>query len=267
MKVPSLAYKLYNQLVVPLVSNTCLHSPVHEAAKTISHAGIPKVDESRSTPISQMNWNNLIILDSCRHDEYEKVTGKDVDSRITCGSVTHEYLSANFSAGDWSDTVYVSGNPNTEQSIFEEETGRKPGDVFHEIFQVYKDNWIEEKGTDPEALVEKAALAAKLFPKKKLIVHIVKPHAPFVAREEDKNIVYERAAKGEIDPGEVKAAYRRNLQLGLDMAEQITDRLKGKTVITSDHGELLGENNRWSHRINCSDVPLRKVPWDIVKED
>jgi hypothetical protein len=265
-KIPPTVYKLYHRYITPALSDTSLHYMTHEIAKKVSHAGIPKVEESEAEPISEREWSNLMILDSCRHDEYERVTGKNVDHRITCGSVSREFMAANFSDGDWSDTVYVSGNLNTENHFFEDHTGRKPGDVFHEIFQVHREHWIDGEATDPEAMVEKARTAAKLFPEKRLIVHIMKPHAPFVARERDKKIDYEKASLGEVNEEEVKDAYRRNLELGLDMVSQIRESLEGRTVITSDHGELLGENNRWSHKERCSDVPLRKVPWDVISD-
>jgi hypothetical protein len=239
---------------------------VHELLVELTQRGIPEVDESEAEGIYERDWDNLIILDACRHDSYEEVVERSVESRVTLGSNSRDFIRENFSERDCSDTVYISGNAHTQGSVFEEITGKRPGDVFHEIFQVHSNNWVEGEGTDPDAMINQTKTAAKLFPDKKIVVHVMKPHYPFLGRDEDVDISFEKARYGEVAAQEVREAYRRNLDYALQkIVPELKQLLQGKTAITADHGELLGENNRWAHPGGRSEVPLRKVPWDIVK--
>ena len=43
--------------------------------------------------------------------------------------------------------------------------------------------------------------------------------------------------------------------------------LDGKVVVTADHGELLGENGHWGHKIGLENTELLEVPWLKVKTE
>ncbi len=58
----------------------------------------------------------------------------------------------------------------------------------------------------------------------------------------------------------VKKAYKENLVIVLDNVENFIDRIDGKCVVTSDHGELLGEYGRFGHEVNAR-PELVQVPW------
>jgi hypothetical protein len=263
VKVPNWAYKLYHFHLRPALRGTPFEDQVHELLVELTQRGIPKVDESKAEGIYERDWDNLIILDACRHDAYEEAVGREVESRVTLGSNSKDFIRENFSDRDCSDTVYVSGNAHTQTSVFEEITGRKPRDVFFEVFQVHRNNWVEGEATEPEAMVRQARTAAKLFPDKKIIVHIMKPHMPFLGRESDKDITWDKVRVGEVGSEEGIAAYERNLEYVLnEMLPEILEGMEGETVISADHGQFLGENNRWGHPGGRSEIPLREVPWD-----
>ncbi len=266
MDVPPVIYRMYRERFYPLISDTVLEDAVHETLVKLSQAGIEKVDESRAEGIYEKGgWDNLIILDACRYDFYREKVG-DVDYRITLGSNSRDFIRETFSGRDCSDTVYVSGNAHTDEEIFMEITGRSPGQVFHEIFQVHETDWIGEEGANPGAIVRDGRTARKLWPDKKLVIHLMQPHLPFIAREEDKEIDYEKAKKGQIDAERVRNAYERNLDYVLEgPLQELLEALDGETVITADHGEFLGENNRYGHPGGCSEEILRKVPWHRVE--
>lgn len=58
--------------------------------------------------------------------------------------------------------------------------------------------------------------------------------------------------------------YKSNMEWVLDKIEQdLIEDLEGKVVITSDHGNLLGENGFYGHDPGGRSRPLRKVPWDV----
>lgn len=62
----------------------------------------------------------------------------------------------------------------------------------------------------------------------------------------------------------VKKAYERNLKVVLEEVSTLVNGLPGKTVITSDHGELLGEGGLYGHAKWSNHPFLRHVPWLTV---
>ena len=213
------------------------------------------------------DWDNLIILDACRHDLYQAVTGNDVNCRISCGSVSEEYVRHNFSEGDWKDTVYINSNPYLSDSKLNSITGRE--NIFHEKFDTIDEGWDEELTTvPPDAVRQDAETAAKLFPDKRLIIHFMQPHHRFLtddgktARKSSK-YSYDIANSGRVDKEAMIEAYKENIEIVMDQVEELLPELEGKTIITSDHGELLGENGLYGHFYDNQVKELRKVPWDV----
>lgn len=63
----------------------------------------------------------------------------------------------------------------------------------------------------------------------------------------------------------LKNAYEKNLRMALESILELPDSLN-ETIITSDHGELLGENGEYGHE-PTEDVPdLKEVPWLRLKK-
>ncbi|KXB01998.1 hypothetical protein AKJ44_01685 [candidate division MSBL1 archaeon SCGC-AAA261F17] len=59
-------------------------------------------------------------------------------------------------------------------------------------------------------------------------------------------------------------AYENNLRAALAEVKKLAERLPGKTVVTSDHGELLGEDGLYGH--GWRHPLLREVPWLEVEK-
>jgi hypothetical protein len=229
--------------------------------------------------LKDKQWDNLIILDACRHDFYQEEFGYS-DYRITEGSASKEYIKRNFSDQDFQDTVYITANPHLYEDIFSDLTGRKPEDVFHTVFNTYEDKWDRQEGTVlPESVVEDAITAEKLFPEKRKIIHFMQPHGPFIGVEWDKGKlakkkrskneeigVFDKAQIGLVDGEKLVGAYRQNLTLLEAHVKKLNEALDGRTVVTADHGELLGEGGMYQHFEGCDAVALRKVPWDILED-
>lgn len=221
------------------------------------------------------DWDNLLILDACRLDLYKEVTGKS-RGRTSLGSSTAEFVEKNFSEGDFTDIVYVTGNPHFSQKIFRDLTGRGPEDVFHEVFHTYKSDWSKEEGTVlPEPLIRDAKTAKKLFPGKKIVVHFMQPHHPFLHSDienddakisQDSENIWSRLAKGEFSSDEIWEEYCRNLEFVSDEIEELVKELEGRTVITSDHGNALGENSFYGHPKGVNTKELREVPWHVLDD-
>jgi len=233
--------------------------------------------EKEEESIFKEEWDTLLILDACRHDLYEEVNG-ETEKRTSLASKTPGFISETFSGEDYSDTVLVTGNPHYSKKHFRELTGRKVGEIFHEVFRTYQEDWNEEENTVlPEALIRDAKTARKLFPNKKIIVHLMQPHYPFVNSDLEKGGIrpdldhqkedfslWQKAEMGDYQQEKLWKAYRRNLEFIMDEVEGHVEGLEGKIVITSDHGNLVGENGLYGHpALNKSVKQLREVPWDV----
>ncbi len=66
---------------------------------------------------------------------------------------------------------------------------------------------------------------------------------------------------------ELRNAYSENLTAVLKEVSRLVEYLSGRIVITSDHGEFLGEDNYFSHPQNCDHPIVRNVPWLEITQD
>lgn len=66
---------------------------------------------------------------------------------------------------------------------------------------------------------------------------------------------------GRISIGEAGKAYEENLKITLERAEQLINELKGRIVITSDHGNCFGEWGLNGHLRGVHVKPLAEIPW------
>lgn len=225
----------------------------------------------------ERNWEHLIIIDACRNDLFKQVCAENSGTEISVGSSTLEYISKTFSKGGFEDIVYVSGNPHFHSSQFENLTGRDLETVFHTVFHTYESKWDRDYNTVmPESVITDAKTAVKLFPDKRKVIHFMQPHYPFVDSELSKeginsrldnegDSVWRRAERGEYTQEEVWEAYKSNLEFVLPKAISLAEDLEGKTLVTSDHGNLVGENSLYGHPSEGRAEALRKVPSLVVQ--
>lgn len=59
----------------------------------------------------------------------------------------------------------------------------------------------------------------------------------------------------------LRQVYAENLKAVLKQVAELVEHLSGKIVITSDHGELLGEDRCYGHPTGSDHRILREVPW------
>ncbi|SDK11160.1 hypothetical protein SAMN05216226_1194 [Halovenus aranensis] len=230
------------------------------------------------------DWDTLVVLDACRYDMFESTSQLEgtLSSRVSKGSSTVEWLRANFDGRDLRDTVYVTANPQLEEN-------RDRWDIqLHKTINVWLDEgWDDETGTvRAETMTEAALEAAEQFPHKRLVVHYMQPHYPFVPAETDfdkKHLqqidgegdgpssenVWNQKFKGElnISRDELWAIYVDNLQYVLKYVEELLTDLSGRTVVTADHGNYVGERasplpiQEYGHPRGLYDDPVVRVPW------
>lgn len=241
--------------------------------------------------ILNQSWDNLIILDACRFDIFKKyiqthnITG-NLEKKISRGSHTKTFLKENFKDISRQDIVYITANPYVDKMITKN---------VYKIISVWKDGWSEENHTVmPETMYRYTIDALTTYPNKKFIIHFMQPHFPFIGfhigtlkNEDLRNRVLNNTNKKikrkhkdnflsyyDIDVYKflkkeiILKLYKRNLKLSMPYVEKLSSILPGKTVITSDHGEAIGEFlhplvpiRLYGHNENFRTSVLVEVPW------
>jgi hypothetical protein len=222
----------------------------------------------------EADWDNLLVLDACRYDTFERRADLPgtLTSRISRGSATREWIEANFDGRTLHDTVYVSANPVLHRN-------RDAVDVrFHDVVNVWREEgWNETYRTVfPETVTDAARRAAARHPNKRLLVHYLQPHFPFLGPTgrdrfdlDRLNFRWRAVGTGALGVGidEVRRAYVENLDVVLPHVETLLRELRGKTVVTADHGQMLGERGfpipvrGYGHPPGIYNDALTRVPW------
>jgi hypothetical protein len=223
------------------------------------------------------DWDTLVLLDGCRYDMFEELHPfkgrlERVSSRA---SESLTFMRENFFGRTLHDTVYVTANPYATEL---------PDGTFHDVITLATSEWDEDLRTvPPEAVAEAAVEAYERYPNKRLVAHFMQPHYPFIGetgdeishhgiRDETQEIagtghVWKRLRYGLEDVDRVRAAYYENLELVFPSVERIHREVPGKTVVSADHGNLLGERLRpvpvrgYGHPPDLLVPELVEVPW------
>lgn len=64
----------------------------------------------------------------------------------------------------------------------------------------------------------------------------------------------------------LRKAYRKNLRYVLEQTAILLKYLSGRIIITSDHGELLGEKRCYAHQPNSANPILTEIPWLVIQK-
>lgn len=235
----------------------------------------------RGTDILDADWDNLLILDACRYDLFESVyQGYDLpgelERRESRAAATMEFLKANFDERPAHDTVYVTATTMPyRESVLQDNIDLN----FHKIIDVWK-NYLEENDkttVPPEGMVKAGLDAAEEFPNKRLIIHFIQPHIPFIGEFGDEKFgdiegsIWRKQRRGEIDLNDkdLWRAYEENLHEVMPAAKQLLTELEGKTAITADHGQLIGDRmfpiplKGYGHPNGIYCDELVEVPWFV----
>lgn len=233
--------------------------------------------------IPTADWDNLVVLDACRYDlfvEHNTLPGV-LEARRSKGSHTVEFLHANFGGRRLHDTVYVTATPQFHRH-------REALDAaFHATVDVWHEGgWDDDAGTvRPETMTQYAKEAAAAFPDKRLLVHYLQPHYPFLTADGalgadrlsdgEGSDIWGRLARGtaEVSADTVREAYAANLDAALPHVAEFLDAVDGRSVVTADHGNMLGERARpvpireWGHPPGVYTPELVQVPWLVQPAD
>jgi len=231
------------------------------------------------------DWDNLIVLDACRYDLFrDRYRGEGkLEDRISRGSSTTEWLRGNFKDEKLLDTVYITANPQFYRHQDWLNTR------FHAVEHIWKEEgWDESRMTVlPETTTKSALEVAEEYPSKRIIIHYIQPHYPFLT--EDKQPFDDEQAffnPDEVDSwiqmmtGELNTdreviwqAYQETLDRTLPLVEKIITKLEGKSIVTADHGNMVGDRARpfpireWGHPRGIYTEELVKVPWLVIDNE
>lgn len=263
---------------------------ISKDAKRFIYKKLRKLTKNKGVFVMRQDWDNLIILDACRYDMFAGLN--HVDGKLECktsrGAATGEFLIENFKGQKCYDTIYITANPLVNYHV---------GNCFARIVSVWESDWNEEFGTVmPEAVVQSTLQTNREHPDKRLIIHFMQPHYPFIGKKtrekigdhegvlgrdlmlgqqnvvHKKRLIWNMLKQGEIDKNTVWNAYEENLQIVLGHAEALLKDLGGKTIISSDHGNLFAERvfpflwlKEYGHPEYCTAANVLKVPWLVIE--
>lgn len=239
--------------------------------------------------VMNQDWDNLLILDACRYDAFKNEYKSHGELQMTqsLGTSSWEFMRKNFVGNKFHNTIYVTANPYTS---------KLDNDVFYRVYPLFQTCWDEELRTvPPDVAAKRARQALTNHPNKRLIVHFMQPHTPFIGelgekiphREDtstadrmerspdDTRDIWTNLQYGlvNIEIETVWEAYVENLQIVLEEVEELIEDIDGKTVITADHGELFGERlfpipvRGYGHPEGIHVSKLKEIPWLEIKTE
>lgn len=237
--------------------------------------------EDAGVDVMEKDWDNLLILDACRPDILRDYAPKrwDVQTRLSKATVSPEFMDAHFTGRTHHDTVFLSANPFTYDI---------PEFTFHARKNLLETRWNDEYETVlPEVMAEEVLTTVQDFPNKRVVAHFIQPHIPFLGEKwQDLNqyvgIAHYRNDGGEASGYNVWArkmyigdvshdrliqAFRANHEITVEAIKPLLQDLPGKTVITADHANLLGERTYpipvriYGHPPKFPKQELIEIPW------
>jgi len=250
---------------------------LRESLRPVYHKGLQGISRvrDRGTPVYDREWDLLVVVDACRLDlmreaapGYEFVD--DISAFRSLDSMTRAWMEKNFVptyVSEMAKTAYVCGNPFSKEVLDAED--------FLVLDEAWQYVWEEPGTVPPRAITDRAIATAREHRPERLVVHYMQPHCPFLSRadltrgkrldrfgDQEWDDVWEKLRAGEVSREEVWAGYRENLELALDDVAVLLENVDAeRVVITSDHGNALGEWMVYGHPPGMPMDCLRVVPW------
>ncbi len=227
----------------------------------------------QSLIIHNYNWKYLIILDGCRFDYFKSLWEYNRVYKVNSpASSTLSWLQIVFP--DYYDYVIYSCNPFIGNKIHKK---RRYNAIEHfkQIISLWDGHWNKEFSTVlPKTVYEYSIEHA--IPKS--IIWFLQPHSPYIDLDIGKTSNDFMNWSPEKDPidwsvlngdsryslEQIKELYENNLKYVIPYVYKLICFLEKPIIITSDHGESLGENGIIGHP-NIKSKVLREVPMVIIR--
>lgn len=227
----------------------------------------------------------LIILDACRYDIFSKIYHKylgkgTLKPALSKGSFLREWIPEIFNDFRWQNTRIFRVRLRIKPHDLSLVSLIKSKSAGMEIFEVEPPRGML---TMPPDMFVNYVLKVGLVEKN--VVWFMQPHYPWIAYEDlslkvlkevmlyeflPGSIVSKMLHRKNIDKYDLIKAYISNLLIVLKEVRRLIEYYKevynGVVVVTSDHGELLGEFNLWFHHPSHKVPQLVIVPWLEVRQ-
>jgi len=230
----------------------------------------------RGTRVMDEDWDTLILLDACRYDMFaDRVPfDGDLQSRISLGSTSEEFLRQNFEDSSYHDTVYINAN------VYFPKVGLNQDGTFHAVIDLLEE-WDDDlEIVHPRTVTDAAKDAHDTYPNKRIIVHYMQPHIPFIGELGQKiqtEIGYRNAwipFRQNEDPTSIQRlwkGYKENLDLVFEHVSELLDHIEGRVAISADHGNMVGDRQgpiptkrMYGHPWGVYSDELVNVPWFVI---
>lgn len=235
--------------------------------------------------ILSFDWDLLIVLDACRLDLFKEVAPEyefigNVGSITSIDTMTPIWMKKTFTDDAQhltSNMYYICANPASDKQL--------ESSQFEELDEIWRYEWDDQIGNvRAESVTRRAITVGREKQPERLLVHYNQPHWPFVPAMETSSgegiqltdfgeyqdhRVWERLRRGEVSKEEVWRGYKENLRYVLDSVEVLLDNIDAdRVVITSDHGNALGEWGIYGHPMHMPIPCIQQVPWvETTAED
>ena len=243
----------------------------------------------------EYDWDLLILVDSCRWDLMEEVVDEydflePYDTFVGQSSHSREFLHKTFKENShsglakvpvWKQIIqdpddieifkkhfHMKDDPEINQTayitwnMFSE---MLDGDQFYHFASLGWQEWeYSDNIMSPRKLTDYTIDFLRRDDPKRTIVHYMQPHNPFRNSDaiESSNNIWERIQRGEKSRDEAWDEYKDNLRWVLDDVELLLENVDAETVvISSDHGNLIGEWRCYGHRPYVPIKAVKRVPW------
>lgn len=254
---------------------------INLSAKRFAGGIIRKTREREGVNIFDRDWDVCLVLDACRADLMAEVSGEydwlNYDETIwSLGATSPEWIERTFGSTpeeNLKQTGYVTWNAHST-------TEEVNPDELAVLDEVWAYGWDDEVGAvPPEHITDRAVAVWREHNLNRMVVHYMQPHVPFLSREgelrrritlddhrgrtDHQRRIWADLREGVVSYDEVWDAYVDNLRLVLDDIEQtlLKNLAAEKVVITSDHGNGMGEWGQFGHGRNQPFAALHNVPW------
>jgi len=217
--------------------------------------------------IREFEWNTLIILDACRYDYFNMLYSQYFEGYLkkVCSPTNKTLDFLELLLNKPLKVNYFACNPTIWLSNYKQ---------VKKIINLADEAWDSSLNTVPATKANRIILTKyKHLLKQKCIIHYLQPHFPYIGKV--KYPYLKKLTDGSAsNVGQLKTllretqdllvkAYKSNLEYILESLSNILRYFKRPLVITSDHGELLGEDNLYFHDypIQFYHKKLREVPY------
>ena len=224
----------------------------------------------------------IIILDACRYDFFKEIYRKYIEGGLlkvrSFGSDTGSFLKGLVNLPEFRELRVFSSSPHmSNTSILRRWLNSPNFPLGLDIIALWKIKWNEDIGTVLPENVNHSVIEYGLSNRN--IIWYTPPHFPWIEdvdfskdlinksikkRKPLSEIISKKIRNGEISKRRIRQLYILNLEHSLRPISKLLKTIGNtidRIVVTSDHGELLGEYGLFFHYSNLDAPQLYTVPW------